>query len=478
MAKKHTPFPFGELRSLLQQPPSPALWEQLCALVFPTKWEKDADIWLPYTQDMLDRGWPDALRVWPEAWMSNRRSSAAALARALRVELPSKRKQAQLLWAIQTHQPTLRCLSFHDTREEGPPRIAQLLENMPALTELELSEAELRDPALLSLMTASGQLRRLALDRCKLTQAGLDTLLRAAELEELELNLEGNPPGYYTDKTYYSGLGALLGPAAPERMRALRLHSAVDRAEAQALLALPWRRLERLAMVGAGLTDADLAALLATPRMRHLKTLDMAHNRLGAGFGDAMMQAAPPLRLKALRVAPREALPDEAMALALRSRALEQVEELALGILSGGATSATLTALHAPRLRKLQLATRAPDDLITLLERGHWPALQTLELRVRLSDDLLTRLARLELPALRSLTQEESLDSADPEITEAGVEALSSAPWFTQLDTLQLRSWRLPHSLRTLIIQRAQAGGARRALKPSAERSFGTWRWS
>ena len=59
---------FGEIRSLLQQPPSEQVWRGLCALV-DASWGDDQfeELLFPYILEHLRR-WPDALRVMPPGW--------------------------------------------------------------------------------------------------------------------------------------------------------------------------------------------------------------------------------------------------------------------------------------------------------------------------------------------------------------------------------------------------------------------------
>jgi hypothetical protein len=76
---------FGELRSLLQQPPSAPRWDALCAHL--DLWSPAAleEIALPYALDLLEP-WPRALRVTPRRWLEQARSDAApqlALCRTL-----------------------------------------------------------------------------------------------------------------------------------------------------------------------------------------------------------------------------------------------------------------------------------------------------------------------------------------------------------------------------------------------------------
>ncbi len=67
---------FGDLRSLAQRPPSKPVWATLCAMIeaWPDPDERDA-LASPYVLDLLDRTWPDGLRVVPGRWVYERASS-------------------------------------------------------------------------------------------------------------------------------------------------------------------------------------------------------------------------------------------------------------------------------------------------------------------------------------------------------------------------------------------------------------------
>jgi hypothetical protein len=104
---------FGALRSLLQQPPSGEGWRALCALLEEDEVAARPDIWLEYAADLLDRGWPDALRLLPNRWLweaitTGRAPEAAALARAIvPLQPPSELhvERARLEWDDRNDYP-------------------------------------------------------------------------------------------------------------------------------------------------------------------------------------------------------------------------------------------------------------------------------------------------------------------------------------------------------------------------------------
>ena len=61
---------FGELRAIIQSPPSVIAWHRLCDMV--DAWPDPQHLQhvaLPYAQDILDRTWPDVMRQAPASWL-------------------------------------------------------------------------------------------------------------------------------------------------------------------------------------------------------------------------------------------------------------------------------------------------------------------------------------------------------------------------------------------------------------------------
>lgn len=63
--KAHTQF--GQLRQMMQQPPSAALWSELITFMESHNPKMQEDVLLPYIKGHLKR-WPDELRTWHKSW--------------------------------------------------------------------------------------------------------------------------------------------------------------------------------------------------------------------------------------------------------------------------------------------------------------------------------------------------------------------------------------------------------------------------
>ena len=140
---------FGELRSLLQQPPSPELWLALTSLIEAAPEPQARQLLVPYALDSLRR-WPHELRTWQARWTR----------RVLRaIPLPVARLPS-------------RCdLSNRQIDRTILPRLTAY-EDVGPLRELRLSGnrhlGEALDEAVALPLLAGGQLRRLELEDCGL----------------------------------------------------------------------------------------------------------------------------------------------------------------------------------------------------------------------------------------------------------------------------------------------------------------------
>lgn len=213
----------------------------------------------------------------------------------------------------------LRRLERLDLSQLPPAGVVDLLARAaPPLRELVLRECHFGAlaPALArALARTAAPLERLDLTRADLDDDALVGLAAGPGLAGLRrLDLALNPCGDRGLAALVAGLPALtelelwrcrLGPEGLARaltlpgLRALELgHVALGAAGVQRLLAAG-RPLERLGLRGAGLCDADVAALLAAPWVPGLRALDLADNGLGDPAGEALL-AAPlaPRRLE------------------------------------------------------------------------------------------------------------------------------------------------------------------------------------
>jgi hypothetical protein len=434
---------FGELRSLLNEPPSEWAWQQLCALVFPWELEACAEQWLPYAEDMLDRGWPDALRVWPQRWMANRQPSAAQLVRAVQLTDPSRGLLTQLHAALALHRPPISALAFEPRRNGDELKVLSgLLEAMPTLDALELHLMSLWEPERwrgLVDAPVMGQLERLELLGCQLPIEGLRALLaRCGRLRALRL----------VSNHYVWGAALVEGLAthdAPRRLEQLAVNE-MESAQLVALSALPWERLERLELLGS-IYDETLAQVLAAPGLGRVQTLrvDCISLWTGVGLGEAFEGADEGLRVRELRLG--SGADDAQLARALRSPALSQLERLWMSHAPGAATLEALTSVHGERLRGLHIADSyhplgepLRGEQMELFLSARWSALEVLEVRnAGLNDAALGLLARAELPALRALHIDQDRRASLPEgeqPLDQGIAPLAESSWFPRLQTL------------------------------------------
>jgi hypothetical protein len=421
-------FDFGELRSLLQQAPSEALWEQVCALVFPAKWEKAADQWLPYAEGYLDRSWPDALRTLPIKWASRKRPpSALQLVRHARLEglTPGQLGSVvELLGAaaMQIAQVSLSGGRALDAQEavifwralEGTLREVRMVKHnltgpmglemaqtaaLEGLRSLELREVWMRADAMDALLGSGrlGALRRLWLER--MSQSWPMPLVEALEASGLSAQLE-------VLALIDTQLEASLQPLSRQdwpALRELRLCGVRLDVAALSMLLQAAPQVDALYIGENGLPDAAVAALRQDSARRFTR-LDVSRNHF------------TPLGLEQLLEAP----------------VCASLRELALSWISTGSMAGETLwqSAFAPGLERLHLRSMPSAALFwSGLAGQELPRLHTLELRGGLLDhNAGAALAQASLPALRRL------EVQDVTLYASGIDALSRAPWLTQLE--------------------------------------------
>lgn len=412
MATKKT-FDFGELRSLLELPPSWQGWDKLCELVTSAGWEAAADQWLPYAQDKLNKGWPDHLRVWPQGWWKNKRAPSAAIQRALvRTSYDTTNRQVvdrfieqlieiapplstltfntdaypdadQLGAAIKAVAPTLRTLSIDNYSSAGLIGALRKSGALPRLKALRLFNNNLEAPELAALIE-SGQLgeldelrlayqHRLAIGICdQIGASDLPTRLTALTLTRTmsreatpdqdahglaradwprltQLDLSDTP-------TSADALTALLARAP--RITTLRLSGAPLEREGDlaALGAAINPAIEQLWIDRCGLTDAGIAALLATPRSR-LRVLSMGETGMGPLTAAALQSGPIANALETLDLSGPVRV-EAAFMSALAGARFERLEVLNLRDTTLDAeASAALLTLQLPALRAIDLTS-------------------------------------------------------------------------------------------------------------------------
>jgi hypothetical protein len=418
------PFDFGELRSLLQQPPSAQVWEALCKLVFPARWEKTADQWLPYAQDHLDRHWPDELRLVPLKWAARKRPpSALQLARHLRYT-GSPSDITALVDMLALARPPLTALH---TGNVGADVAAQLLEACanPQLRELELGACKMSDvsSAALAALDALATVEALKLSNAPISDNALGGLLTSPKLAGLRrLSM------HWQRSSSAQALGATLCRVA-ERLDSLELsyNKHPDPAAlAPALGRASWPALRSLYICGVDTDAAGISALLAaTPALRALALRD---DKLDGDAVSAITSSAA--SLDHLNLTYLQGAAAELAALLLSARCAElrslelfsvQLDEVGGEAIWRGQTSQTLErlGLRGPRLG--EGAWRA-------LEGARLPRLRALDVFGGELDDAATSaLARAELPALTLL------DLSHATLSDGALAALERAPWRAQV---------------------------------------------
>lgn len=228
---------FGELRSLLHRPPSPASWGMLCDLIERWPARHVEQVIVPYAARALQR-WDDALRVAPTRWVlracEGHRVPGWGLVRTLRLSpLVIPNLAAARSFASSDELAVVRRLEV-----EGGSLVEVWFECILAapmsgrLEALTVSSWELSPSRLTQLLASRSMpgLSRLGLSHDRLDAAALRELLRAPWIDRVRLlDLSHNRLG--DDAAW------LLARTAPARLEHLNLsHNDIADAGARALL--------------------------------------------------------------------------------------------------------------------------------------------------------------------------------------------------------------------------------------------------
>lgn len=298
---------FGELRSILQEPPSPQSWAKLCLVIErfgPGELERVA---LPYACAHLTR-WPITMRALPHRWLvlllSGRSVPWMPLVRHL--DMSSSALLHDVACAALMRQPALEYLDSLCIKsvERVSFRGVQLLLSSPHLHNLgalKLSGLGLYDQTLEAILSQlrAVALRRLDLSQNSLTLRGLEGLLHTPGLQKLSaLNLSDNPLG---------DIGAkLLGRA---KVWAELSELSLDRIGlseqgARALAGAPWLpQLKHLSLRQNPIYHVGAHAIFSCKAMTSLESLDLSGCRVGLQGVRSLVRSAPPHQLKALGLA-------------------------------------------------------------------------------------------------------------------------------------------------------------------------------
>jgi hypothetical protein len=461
---------FGELRSLLQRPPSRAAWDHLCLAL--EEWPAEAleQQALPYVTSILDR-WPDALRVANPRWIK------AFL------------RERKIPWL-----PLVRSVGFHGTRLtlEGMLKALDQLQSA-RLLELNLADAielHVAEATALAAHPTLAQLRTIKLSNAYRSGEALVTLLSSPNLSALE-RLEVN--GLHVDDPLREALTRLeqLGHQWLPSLRSLRIgwmYGGGDDQLREQRRIFPLGQLEKLELNYHGMDQQGLASLLEDTRWRALRTLRLPNTQLTANMVRTMQEHLPMELIETLTIDPIQN-EQGAPLKQLMAGELDALRELELGAgkLNDVGLRALLErspgkleALQAPaamveeegfealmgselgaglrRLNISQLGTRAAHAARALAVAGPLPRLEELNMSsCELGQRGAMLLSRATLSGLRALT----LDSSS--LDAPGVEALLRAPWMAGVERLELQHSKLDAtSMRSLMEHADSLRGLRR----------------
>lgn len=469
---------FGALRSALQQPPSAASWEHVCAALDkamradPTRFEEQL---VPYADGAL-RAWPPALRVAPPRWYIPRPSPLLHHARALRLDQPLTYLQAdallahealdtldtlivphhqysppplhhQLLPALTHAAPALRDLDAH-LMLGLPAHVAPLaqLACAPRLERLRLRGAPLgQRESMAHLLNAElGALRALELPGCELDAHSLHALSAAPWFGQLtRIDLSGGAIG--------SALWSALMVAGPLTALHIGRTSLDEQQLARVLRAACLADLDTLDISGNPLDHAGLRALPRAPFIGKLRALNLSGLHLRPAIS-GLHEAAPALRSLELRGCNISDACDEPLA-----ALVGQLDTLLLaGVRTVSQLQLTTRAALHPAMRFLLLqheeawrvlATEGPADLAAMEELS-LPS-------CALGSHGLRALCRWRLPALRSLRLSLNGISDPAALTTADMPALSALDLSSNRIEAPAALSALPPSLQSLHLSNA-----------------------
>jgi hypothetical protein len=418
---------FGDLRALLQEPPSHVTWQLLCALL--DQWpEDDPELHsaaLPYALQHTAR-WPEALLDAPRSTSTRLLAGHTTPSIQLAARLDTSALDATGWAALQAAQPArLRAialgggdlsplLAWPQTEQlrglelGATTRIEQLdALRLPGLERLDMTRSAATPHALAPFYNALPPLGALAL-RARLDHP-LWALLsphRREAIRELTVQVEG--AGELATRRGEPLLGWLHSAApAMRRLRAMNL-THLHAAPGELVELLP-TGLERLALLQSRVPSGDWHSVLAP----HRDTLQALH-------------IWSPLEPEATRQLGAAELP-QLRALTLTSPRMSQAQ--ASGVLG----ARWMAGLETLRITGQQL------DAGTLARMRAMPALHTLALSdcAIAPDALAALLAHPGLPALRHL------ELSDLPLAMSDVHALATSPMSQRLQTLALLSCKI-----------------------------------
>jgi hypothetical protein len=273
---------FGELRSLLQRPPSSSAWAALCEEL--AAWPAAAlrDEALPYAARILER-WPSELERWPTELASARwlkegaLDASCLLANAITVHTPAQLATLMELGLdLRTIRITGAC-TLHIGARYAPLLNALSLRRLLVQTT---HARELSDPSALLGALAQPTLRELTVhtsgvngDLCAVHIALNPTLTGLEVLDMGEAPTETSGVGAH-------GIEALSSSPSWASLHTLGLGGCPVGHEGVRLITSrpqPWRALN---LTGADLSDEDARSIAQSPAMRTVERLLLGNNHL------------------------------------------------------------------------------------------------------------------------------------------------------------------------------------------------------
>lgn len=320
---------FGDLRSLMQQHPSRALWEQLCQMLDEADPGEMLELWVPYIRGH-QRQWPASLGAAPERWIQTLFAGeddipqlSAALSLSVRdrdvgdeeifeltcspfvdgLRMLSLGFERRVPW--RRERITFGCVrdlikcahlkglkTLHLTGQHlGAESLAALLspEGLPELQVLDMSYNDLEFLQPSTLAGISHNLSELALRDTELTLQGITALTEAGLLDGLRrLDLS------YNRGLDIRGLIELIETPRWGELEGLGLSGCnlTPGLLSELVAAIPVSSLTRLELAGNALFDEDHGQLLATLRLIGRESVGLRHLDLGStGLTDRAMIA-------------------------------------------------------------------------------------------------------------------------------------------------------------------------------------------
>lgn len=299
---------FGDVRSLLQEAPSPFVWDALTWLVEQVDAQELQAQLLPYLEHHLAR-WPASLKVLPTSWKLalSRQESPQGMPLVQELHLSSQHGASTLdsagRWRVLDHEATahIERLNFHyaELTDADLDRLTAHPRLRRARALNLTSNTGLSEAALVRLLQGADfmQLEELRLGSCPaLTSAAINALLSAswaAKLQELDVQ---------STRQSHEAITALLQAAVRHQWRSLDVsNNGNASAHLEVLFSQGPIALSSLGLASCGLTDAQVAALCSRKELAELQSLELSRNKLSALSFEAIGLATH-LRLKELKM--------------------------------------------------------------------------------------------------------------------------------------------------------------------------------